>query len=90
MIKTVHLVIKGKVQGVYYRASARDKARKAGLTGWVQNTHIGDVEMMVTGEEQALGQFIMWCKSGPPNAIVEGVIVKDISFIHFDRFEIKR
>ena len=90
MIKTVNLVIIGKVQGVYFRASARDMARQIGLTGWVQNTDAGDVEIIVTGEEQALDQFINWCRIGPPNARVDEVTVTDIAFSNFDKFEIRR
>ena len=90
MIKTVNLVIIGKVQGVYFRASARDMARQIGLTGWVQNTDAGDVEIIVTGEEQALDQFINWCRIGPPNARVDKVTVTDIAFSNFDKFEIRR
>ena len=90
MIKTAHLLIKGRVQGVYYRASARDMARKFGLTGWVQNTDAGEVEMKVTGEEQVFDQFIDWCKIGPPNARVDEVTVMDSSLSFFDKFEIRR
>jgi len=90
MVKTVNLLIKGKVQGVFYRASARDMARKMGLTGWVQNTGSGDVEIMVTGEEEVLNQFIKWCRHGPPNASVENVTVTDSLYYDFEKFEIRK
>lgn len=90
MAKTVHLIIKGQVQGVFYRASAKDMAMKAGLTGWVRNTKSGDVEVLATGEEDVLAQFIAWCGTGPSKATVEEVTVTDMPFSPFDGFEIRR
>ena len=90
MNKTIHLLIKGRVQGVFYRASAKEKALKAGLTGWVRNTNSGDVEILVTGTERDLNQFINWCKTGPSKANVEEVTVTDNPFISFETFEIHR
>lgn len=90
MNKTVHLLIKGRVQGVFYRASAKEKALNAGLTGWVRNTKSGDVEILVTGTESDLNQFINWCKTGPSKARVEEVTVTDNPFISFETFEIHR
>ena len=90
MNKTIHLLIKGRVQGVFYRASAKEKALKAGLTGWVRNTNSGDVEILVTGTESDLSQFINWCKTGPSKARVEEVTVTDNPFISFETFEIHR
>lgn len=90
MNKTVHLLIKGRVQGVFYRASAKEKALNAGLTGWVRNTKSGDVEILVTGTESDLNQFINWCKTGPSKANVEEVTVTDNPFISFETFEIHR
>ena len=90
MVKTVHLIIKGKVQGVFYRASAKEMAMKAQLTGWVRNTKSGDVEILATGREEDLNQFITWCGAGPAKARVEDVTVTDMPFSVFDRFEIMR
>lgn len=90
MNKTVHLLIKGRVQGVFYRASAKEKALNAGLTGWVRNTKSGDVEILATGTESDLNQFINWCKTGPSKARVEEVTVTDNPFISFETFEIHR
>ena len=90
MNKTVHLLIKGRVQGVFYRASAKEKALNAGLTGWVRNTKSGDVEILATGTKSDLYQFINWCKTGPSKARVEEVTVTDNPFISFETFEIHR
>ena len=85
-----HLVIKGKVQGVFYRASAREVAEKLGLKGWVKNTHEGDVEAFVCGTETALNKFIDWCRRGPSNAVVTAVSVTDEKEKEFENFRILR
>jgi acylphosphatase len=76
-MRTVHLIIKGKVQGVYYRASAEDVAREVGVTGWVKNMPDGNVEVIVSGSEERVEKFIEWCRKGPKNAEVTEVIVND-------------
>jgi acylphosphatase len=76
-MRTVHLIIKGKVQGVYYRASAKDVAREVGVTGWVKNMPDGSVEAIVSGSEERVEKFIEWCGKGPKNAEVTEVIVGD-------------
>jgi acylphosphatase len=76
-MRTVHLIIKGKVQGVYYRASAKDVAREVGVTGWVKNLPDGNVEVIVSGSEDRVAKFIEWCRKGPKNAEVTEVIVND-------------
>ena len=87
---TIHLLIKGKVQGVNYRASARNRAIQSGLTGWVRNTREGHVEAMVTGEEEALRQFIQWCRRGPALAVVSDVEQQLVPDVSFEGFSIRR
>lgn len=65
----------GRVQGVYYRASARDYARRLTLKGWVRNCANGNVELVVEGEERQIEQLIAWCHQGPPAAVVTQVEV---------------
>jgi acylphosphatase len=72
MIRT-RIVISGRVQGVYFRASASDMARAYGVFGWVRNRADGDVEALVEGEEASVRAFILWCNSGPPGAYVTNV-----------------
>lgn len=72
---TFHLLIKGLVQGVFYRAMAKKTAEKTGVTGWIKNTREGDVEVLVTGGEDQVQQFISWCRRGPANAKVTDVII---------------
>jgi acylphosphatase len=67
------IVISGRVQGVYFRASARNVACTQQLSGWVQNRIDGAVEALVEGEEEAVQAFIAWCHDGPPGAHVTDV-----------------
>ncbi len=69
------LIISGRVQGVYFRAAARDVAHLQQLSGWVRNRHDGDVESVVEGEEGAVQRFITWCHDGPSGAHVDAVRV---------------
>ncbi len=71
-----HLLISGKVQGVFYRANARDEARRLGLAGWVKNLPDGRVEAVVEGEEEQVKKLIDWCHQGPPPAAVTAVDVR--------------
>ena len=87
---TNHLLIKGKVQGVFYRATAREVAEKLGLTGWVKNTTEGHVEALISGDEGAVRQFIEWCWQGPPRAVVTAVDVDVVPDENFSEFSVIR
>ena len=89
-MKTVRLTIKGKVQGVFYRATAKDVADLTGVKGWVRNLPDNNVEITATAPEDILQKFINWCKQGPPKATVEDVIVEELSFEEFKGFRIIR
>lgn len=67
------LRIRGKVQGVFFRESARQEATRLGLTGWVRNRDDGSVEAVAEGESAALEEFIRWCHRGPQAARVTDV-----------------
>lgn len=88
----MHLAIRvtGKVQGVFYRASTRDKARSLGLCGFVKNEDDGSVYIEAEGDKEKLDQFVNWCKQGPPNARVDKVEVAEREIKNFTQFEIKR
>lgn len=90
VMPTIHLLIKGKVQGVFYRAKAREQATRLSLTGWVRNTPEGHVEATASGEATALQQFIDWCHRGPSAAIVTEVIVHPVPETPFADFSIIR
>ena len=75
-LKQVHLVVRGRVQGVFYRASAQREAKRLGLTGWVKNRQDSAVEMCVEGEEDELKELIAWAHKGPTAARVDKVDVR--------------
>ena len=75
--KQVRLRIKGRVQGVFFRQSAKEEALRLGLRGWVRNTWDGDVEATVQGAPAEIDEFVSWCHQGPPHAWVESVKVDE-------------
>lgn len=87
---TVHLWITGKVQGVFYRATAAELARKLHLNGWIKNTTNGAVEATVNGNEEAVAQFVAWCRRGPEKAHVEEVVVTPKPDDGFTGFQVIR
>lgn len=89
-MKTVSITISGKVQGVYYRQSAKEKAQELGITGSVKNLPNGDVFLVATGEEERLERLVEWCKIGPSRAIVDDVLVKQEDTRGFNGFVIQR
>jgi acylphosphatase len=75
-VTRAELVIEGRVQGVFYRASAQQEAMSLGLTGEIRNLPGGEVEAIVEGPKERVEEFIAWCRRGPPAARVEQVRVK--------------
>lgn len=71
----LHLIARGKVQGVYYRASAQTEAQRLQLDGWARNLRNGDVEMLIVGPQPALDAFCDWARRGPTQAHVSELIV---------------
>ena len=72
-IKRLHVYVSGKVQGVWFRATAQGYAIDGNLTGWIRNLRDGRVELVAEGEEAALNTLLTWCNEGPPGAEVSGV-----------------
>lgn len=72
------VLVSGRVQGVFYRASCAEQARAAGLAGWVRNLPDGRVEAMFEGDDDAVERLVTWCRSGPPRAAVTDVQVEDV------------
>jgi acylphosphatase len=71
------VVVSGRVQGVFFRASCRDAARALGVAGWISNEADGTVQAVFEGDEDAVEGMVAWCHSGPPQAHVEAVEVTD-------------
>lgn len=66
----VHVVVHGRVQGVFYRASTQEKAIELGLTGWVKNRVDGSVELVAEGDREKVEELAEWCRVGPERAEV--------------------
>lgn len=75
----VRLRVDGRVQGVGYRASTQDQARRLGLTGWVRNLGDGAVELEAQGPADALAALEAWCHRGPSLARVSSVRRTDLT-----------
>ncbi len=75
-MERIHIIVRGRVQGVYYRASARDRARQLQLSGLVRNCPDGSVEIVAEGKKTSLEQLVAWCRHGPPGAVVATVDVE--------------
>lgn len=69
----VRVLIEGRVQGVFFRASTRDEAQARGLAGWVRNLADGRVEAVFEGERRVVENMLAWCKKGPPYAYVDNL-----------------
>ena len=88
-IRTVHLRIEGRVQGVGYRAFVERQALRLGLSGWVRNRHDGSVEAVLQGIPGTVEAMIVLCRSGPAAARVDRVEVVGEGVGAFDGFEVR-
>lgn len=80
MNKRLHVIISGRVQGVFFRAYTKKKADALGLTGWVRNLPGGEVESVFEGDEAATQVMLAWCRKGAPPSRVETVDVREEPF----------
>jgi acylphosphatase len=74
-VKRAHVIVRGSVQGVFFRAETRDRARLLGLAGWVRNAPDGTVEGAFEGDDERVESMVEWCRRGPAGARVEDVDV---------------
>jgi acylphosphatase len=86
MKKHVKIRIYGKVQGVYYRATAVDKAHLFGVAGFTRNEPDGTVYIEAEGDEVDIKKFIAWCHIGSTRSVVERVIVEEGELRHYENF----
>ena len=76
-MRRVHLTASGEVQGVFFRASTRDEARRLGLSGWIRNTADGTVELEAQGDDEAVTALIEFCHSNPGQSTVTHLAVEE-------------
>ncbi|MEI2758809.1 MAG: acylphosphatase [Bacteroidia bacterium] len=88
MLKTVAIEITGKVQGVFFRKYTLQTGRRLNLCGFVRNLTDGSVYVEATGSELQLKELVAWCHKGSPLAVVKQVLVREISVIHKEPFQI--
>ncbi|HSD05484.1 MAG TPA: acylphosphatase [Nitrosopumilaceae archaeon] len=85
----VHIFVKGKVQGVFFRQTTKNVAEKKNVTGWVRNLKDGRVEAVLEGQDINVSEVVEWGHRGPPNAVVEDVqIINEKYKGEFSKFEI--
>ena len=87
-MKCTHLIVSGRVQGVYFRANVKNKATQLGLKGYAKNLESGDVEVVAQGDEKKVNELVDFIKKGPGVASVTGIQVKHKEPENFKSFEI--
>ena len=91
-MKTIKAVVSGKVQGVGYRMSTRNRAKQLNLRGYVQNLSNGNVAIVARGEDASVNSLIEWAKSGSPSAVVDNLEIEVLSdnLEEFEDFTIRQ
>ena len=74
-MKRARVTVRGLVQGVYFRADTRSRARSLGVRGWVRNAADGSVEAVFEGDGERVDSMVAWCERGPAGAHVEDMEV---------------
>ncbi|MFO7966767.1 MAG: acylphosphatase [Archaeoglobaceae archaeon] len=90
MKSRIHVYISGRVQGVFFRDSTREKARELGVNGWVRNMRDGRVEAVFEGDEDKVGKMVEWCHEGPGSARVDQVQISKEEPVGEEGFSVKR
>jgi len=88
-MKHVTILVRGKVQGVFYRHSAKQAADSFGVSGSASNESDGSVRIEAEGDESAVESLIAWCHVGPPSATVSSVDVRDGKITGMEGFSIR-
>ncbi|MCB2182540.1 MAG: acylphosphatase [Desulfobulbaceae bacterium] len=89
--KTIHAIVKGRVQGVFFRSYTQEEAVKYGVNGWVRNLPDGSVETLISGDSAQVDRMISWLHQGSPMSEVREVIIdkRDNADRLLQGFEIK-
>jgi acylphosphatase len=88
MIRHLDITIKGKVQGVSFRASTKAVADQLGVKGYVQNEPNGDVFIAAEGDNISLDMFLEWCNEGPEHAIITSVESNEGELKNYRNFDV--
>ena len=83
------VVVRGEVQGVFFRDSTEKEARSRGVAGWVRNRDDGSVEAVFEGDSDAVEALVGFCRSGPSRADVDDVDVSEEEPEGLDSFEVR-
>lgn len=82
-------LVKGRVQGVFFRAETQRVAIELGVAGWVRNTLEGHVELLISGTPEAIGEMRIWLKEGPSLARVDALELLECPAVDVPGFEIR-
>ena len=89
IMKCIHIIASGKVQGVFFRDSTRRKAQELGLNGYAKNLPDGNVEVVAEGPEEKINELISFIKNNPGHSKVKEVKIKNKELENFSGFEIR-
>ena len=87
--RRIHVVVRGRVQGVFFRKSTAETAGRLGVTGWVRNLSDGGVELEAEGTDEALEALLAFCRTGPVHAQVDEVLVAHPPVLGDTAFRVK-
>lgn len=90
MLKTISIIVSGKVQGVWYRKYTVDKATELGISGFVKNLPDDSVYILATGTDEQLNALVHWCYTGSPKSRVEHVEVREEELQMMSGFVVRR
>ena len=82
------IIVKGKVQGVFYRASTKAVADQLGIKGYIKNEENGHLAIAAEGDKMSMDMFLDWCKEGPEDAIVTSVESHEGELKNYRNFEV--
>ena len=80
-MRRAEVIVRGMVQGVFFRVETRDRARSLGLSGWVTNARDGTVRAAFEGEDERVESMVDWCRRGPSGASVDDV---DVTWVELE------
>ena len=86
----MHILVTGKVQGVFFRQATKVIATKNSVTGWVKNLENSQVEILLEGKEKDVNLVVDWCRHGPANSRVDKIKIEQKEFVdQYSTFEVR-